>query len=394
MHARICLAGSALFLLVLGCRDDSTAPPDSLSPDPQLIIAAAAAPAFSQVSVGDGISCGVTTSQVAYCWGTNSQGELGDGTVTERHRPVAVAGGLAFRQISAGENDACGVTTDFHAYCWGDQIFGALGNGDEGGLATPTRVAGGKRYRTVAAGYIHSCGVSYPDNRAYCWGLNGRGQLGNGTGSNKEESPVAVLGGHEFRQVTVGVDHSCGITTDNQAWCWGDNQFGQVGDGSAGWKKLKPVRVAGGHQFRQIDAGDYYTCAVTTGDRAYCWGRNEGGQLGIGTLGGERRSPVAVAGGLSVFRVTAGWQLSCGEGSSKRAYCWGTGFVGNGTTRSLKPAPVSGGLAFAQVSSGSENACGITTGSQAYCWGGNGHGQLGDGTTTDRPTPVPVAGPE
>src|SRR5690242_18374384 len=224
MHARTCLAGSALFLLVLGCDDQPTAPPDAPASDPQLSIATAAA-AFLQVSVGDGITCAVTTNHVGYCWGTNAQGELGDGTVTERHRPTAVAGGLAFRQISAGENDACGVTTDFHAYCWGSDLYGALGNGDEGGLATPTRVAGGQRYRTVEATYFHGCGVSYPDNRAYCWGLNGRGQLGNGTGTTKEESPVAVLGGHEFRQVTVGVDHSCGITTDNQAWCWGDNQF-------------------------------------------------------------------------------------------------------------------------------------------------------------------------
>jgi alpha-tubulin suppressor-like RCC1 family protein len=324
-------------------------------------------------------------------------GQLGDGTTISHLTPKPVAGNLRFRQISAGFYTTCGVTTDYRAYCWGDNESGQVGNGSSGpsGVLTPVAVAGGRRFRQVETNSMHTCGVSYPDPaRAYCWGNNSSGELGDGT-KVERSVPVAVAGGLSIFQVTLGYVHTCGVTTSNIAYCWGSNWQGNLGDSSTADSKSTPSRVAGGHQFRSIDAGTNHVCAVTTGDRAYCWGNGREGQIGNGKMY-LSFWPRAVAGGIYFTRVTAGYSHSCGETRANQAYCWGgntEGQDGDGTTtRRLTPVLVTGGLTFKQVSAGNSHTCGKTASSEAYCWGWNGFGQLGDGTKTNRPRPVRVAG--
>ncbi len=344
---------------------------------------------------GGGVhTCGVTTDNRAYCWGHNLFGQLGDGTTTDRLTPVAVAGTLRFRQVSARAGVTCGVTTDYRVYCWGNNSSGQLGDGTQyTDRLTPVPVAGGRQFRQVDAGSYHTCGVSYPDSRAYCWGWNTSGQLGNGTVAVNlyRLTPVAVAGTLPFRQVSAGYHHTCGVTTDNRAFCWGSNISGQLGDSSTASQRLTPSRVAGTRRFRQVDAGRLHTCAVTTYDRAFCWGDGRTGQIGDGKTH-LSFWPRAVAGGLSFERVSTGGYHTCGETTGNRAYCWGynsSGELGDGTTtRRLTPVAVAGGLFFSQVSAGHGHTCGRTPAAVAYCWGGN----PGDGTNTDRLTPVPVAG--
>ena len=365
----------------LGCREDPTAPAGQ---EPAAVLAAATTLALYQVSAGEEHTCGVTTDNRAYCWGYNGKGQLGDGTTTDRHTPVAVAGGLRFHAISTGQGTTCGVTTDYRAYCWGDNVLGQLGDGTTTPRLRPVAVAGGHRFRQVDVTFEHACAVSYPDpGRAYCWGWGGDGQLGNGSRTN-HPTPVAVAGSLLMRQVSVGYFHSCGVTTSNLAYCWGDNRYGELGDSSSVALRSTPSRVAGAHQFRTLDAGAYHTCAVTTGNRAFCWGDGRGGALGNGKAY-LSFWPRAVAGGLSFERVSAGLYQSCGETTANRPYCWG------GMNR-LTPVAVPGNFFFNQVTAGGTHACGKTAGSVAYCWGGNFSGELGDGTTTASSTPVRVAG--
>jgi alpha-tubulin suppressor-like RCC1 family protein len=290
---------------------------------------------------------------------------------------------LSFSQVSAGWEHACGVTPDYHAYCWGNNGIGALGDGTTNDHSTPVAVAGGHQFRQVDAGMDFTCGVSYPDNRAYCWGNNFFGQLGTGSGSSPSAlKPAAVVGGLSFRQVKAGAMHACGVTTTNQAYCWGYNANGRLGD-STNVNRPQPARVAAGtRQFRQLDAGGAHTCAVTTTYRAFCWGAN------AGALGNGKTAtsfwPRAVVGGLSIRRVTTGSGFTCAETTSSKAYCWGenrSGQLGDGTTTDrLTPVPVAGGLSFAQVSAGAGHTCGKTAANVAYCWGDNLLGALGDGT--------------
>ena len=164
--------------------------------------------------------------------------------------------------------------------------------------------------------------------------------------------PVAVAGGHRFRQVEPGNSHTCGVTTDNRAYCWGSDAEGELGDGPEARGKLRPVLVAGGYPFRRRDVGEYHTCAVTVDNRAFCWGYGHLGQLGNGkTL--NRFTPRAVDGGLTFDRVSTGGDHTCGESVGNRVYCWGWnlyGELGDGTTTMrLKPVPVAGGFTFAQA---------------------------------------------
>lgn len=405
LRRRAPLLAAALIIALASCREDQQSPtaPES---DPAVAITATAALAFSQVSAGSVHTCGVTTDGPAYCWGINKYeyttygtGVLGNGTTANTTRPVAVAGGHLFRQISSGHYHTCGVTTEYQAYCWGLNSDGYTGTGQLGDGTTtrrlkPVAVVGGHSFRQVSTGLWYTCGVT-TGNRAYCWGDNGAGQLGDGTTSLRL-TPVAVVGGLSFRQVSAGWNFTCGVTTDDLAYCWGVNNYGQLGDSTTVSTRLTPTLVAGGHQFRQLDAGNYHACAVTTNDRAYCWGWNLWGQIGDGKTIVKRFSPKAVAGGLYFGHVTAGHSYSCGETTTKVAYCWGSnqiGELGDGTTTpSPTPVAVAGGRRFRQLSAGLLHTCGVTPLAVAYCWGENG-GMLGDGTLTSSTTPRAVVGP-
>jgi alpha-tubulin suppressor-like RCC1 family protein len=231
---------------------------------------------------------------------------LGDGTTARRLLPVRVRGGLAFRRVFTAGLHTCGATLDSHAYCWGKNEDGQLGDGTTIQKLTPVEVAGGYRFRDVQVGAARggswnavSCAVT-TDNRAYCWGDNLYGALGDGTTISRS-IPVAVSGSFAFSKVSEGGVHTCGVTTDNRAYCWGSNGNWQLGDGSRS-DRVTPSAVSGNLKFRAITTGTFHSCGITLEDRAYCWGNNFEGQLGIGTVDGNpftpHSSPEMVAGPL------------------------------------------------------------------------------------------------
>jgi alpha-tubulin suppressor-like RCC1 family protein len=409
-RTRRAVRAGALLLALLGCRDtDSPTEPSPAAAQTAATLAAALA--FWQVSGGGNHTCGVTTDNLAYCWGSSSRGQLGAGTLTGPEkcmgdrvgplpcstRPVLVQGGHRFRQVSAGGEHTCAVSTDSLAYCWGWNLDGQLGDGTTTTRLTPVRVVRGHRFLQVDATYSHTCGVA-TDHKAYCWGWNAHGQLGDGTRSSRW-GPVPVVGGYEFRLVTTGYGHTCGVTTTNRVYCWGLNLEGQLGDSTTVSLRTRPYRVMGTRQYRFVDAGYYHTCALTTTDRAYCWGEGRGGQLGFGK-DSVSRWPRAVVGGLYFRRVTAGGFHTCGETTTNRAYCWGSnnnGELGDGTvSKRLAPVAVLGGLYFKQLSAGTHHTCGKALTAAGYCWGSDEFGQLGDGNGgfgVRSLKPVPVLGP-
>lgn len=307
----------------------------------------------------------------------------------------ATAGSPVFTQITVGGQHTCGLMGNGQAYCWGYSVWGQVGSGSTPiRTVRPTLVAGGLRFAQISAGTDHTCGVT-SDNRAFCWGDNQTGQLGDGTTTDRS-SPVAVAGGRRFRQIRAGAMHTCAVTALNVGFCWGLNGYAQLGDGTT-VNRLAPVRVLGGHSFRRVIAGGDHTCGVTTGDRGYCWGRNSEGQLGDGTTRGKLK-PVAVAGGLSFSQVIPGANHTCGVTTAGRGYCWGDnedGQIGDGTqlTTRLTPVRVAGSRTFRQVIAGFLHTCGVTTSNVAFCWGVNSDGQNGNGNGSLRDfMPVRVAG--
>jgi alpha-tubulin suppressor-like RCC1 family protein len=203
---------------------------------------------FRQLVVGWAHTCGASMLNRGFCWGSASSGQIGDGKILRvRNSPRAVAGGLSFRFLSAGHSHSCGLTLSDRAFCWGSNDDGRLGDGTTTTRLTPKAVAGTLQFSTINAGADHTCAVTTA-SRAYCWGNNATGQLGNGTTSDRS-SPAAVTGGLLFAGVDAGgaageSSFSCGVTTSHRAYCWGWNAFGTLGNGTTDDSPV-PVAVLG-----------------------------------------------------------------------------------------------------------------------------------------------------
>ncbi|HEX5574970.1 MAG TPA: hypothetical protein VFX42_03785 [Gemmatimonadales bacterium] len=383
-------------LSAASCSDDQIAGPSDQETDearPSFATTTTAL-SFSQLSAGLSHTCGLTRGGQIYCWGNNEDGQLGDGTSDNHALPTLVAGGLLFRGVSAGHLHTCAITTGYRAYCWGSNQYGALGNGTtiETSLI-PVPVSGSRAFRQISVGVFHTCALTTSTtNKIYCWGT---GYLGNGGPNTRYTTPQLVSGARTYRQVDAGANHTCAVSTTYKVLCWGFNFYGQLGNGgTTDFVAVNPVAVAGTLQYRQVSAGQYHNCAVTTADKAYCWGYGRNGQIGDGKTY-LRFIPRAVAGGLSFDRVSAGNHHTCGETAGDRAYCWGYNFagpLGDGTTNDrLTPTAVQGGLLFKQVAPGGSHTCALGGGYQAWCWGYNYYGQLGNGTSGNpylSPSPV------
>ncbi|MGH7589772.1 MAG: RCC1 domain-containing protein, partial [Gemmatimonadota bacterium] len=254
---------------------------------------------------------------------------------------------------------------------------------------------------SISAGFRHTCAVA-SDGQAYCWGFNNAGQLGDGNGGTGSAIPVPVNGELAFQSISAGGFHTCGLTVGGAAHCWGDNSSGQLGDDGLGSNSDVPVAVVGGHTFESISAGRLHTCGVTTAGPAYCWGNNGSGSLGDGNGGIDNDSdiPVLVLVVSAFESISAGDFHTCGVATLGNAYCWGfneEGQLGKGdsgfTTGSDVPVLVAGEHSFEAISGGNRHSCGVADGGEGYCWGENDLGQLGDGNAgTDSDTPVRVAG--
>ena len=314
------------------------------------------------------------------------------------------------KRLSAAARDANGKVLPGRAFTWtsdnpaaatvdGTGLVTGVGGGSAAVIATSEGVSDTAAISvtvlplaSVTAGVFSSCAVT-TNGAAYCWGDNEFGELGDGTTTSRL-LPTAVAGGLTFSALSVWAFHACGVTTSGAAYCWGPNGNGELGDGSTVASTV-PVAVTGGLTFTTVATGWHHTCGLTVSGAAYCWGRNDDGELGDGTTT-NKSAPVPVSGGLT-FTAVRTWGIhTCGLTANGAAYCWGSNFAGElgdgSTTSSSVPVAVSGGLAFTAISTGRFHTCGLTTGGTTYCWGDNGFGQLGDGTTTMRPAPVAVSG--
>jgi alpha-tubulin suppressor-like RCC1 family protein len=331
-------------------------------------------------------SCGITTGGTPYCWGTNTNGQVGDGTTDLRLVPVPVTGDLLLVGLSVGDHFTCGLSASGSAYCWGANGQGQVGDGTFTDRLEPAATIGGLQFVTLSSGSAHTCGIT-ADSLAYCWGDNHYGQLGDDTWSNRPQ-PTAVAGGLRFIAISAGGDHTCALTGSGAAYCWGSNEFGMLGIGTPVGSTRLPTPVVGGLVFSVIESGRRMTCGILGSGLAYCWGLNSVGQLGDGTTT-NRSAPTPIAGSISFTALAAGDYHACGLTSSGTGYCWGATL---GVTVPV-PTAIPGNLTFEAITSAEFGSCGMTPTGALYCWGQNYWGQLGDGTIdTNRTVPTPVSG--
>lgn len=354
----------------------------------------AASPEVPVLAAGGLHTCG-TRHGLAWCWGNNSQGQLGSsGGSTSRWVPFPVVDGGSIVAMTSGLAHTCALTTAGAVKCWGSNSVGQLGDGTTTGRSTPVSVTGlSSGVQQIWAGDAHTCALRA--GAVLCWGSNGLGQLGDGT-SNTRLVPTAVSGlGAGVRSIALGAVHSC-ARRDSDVLCWGGNGSGQLGDGTR-FHRITPVvvqQLPGPAQM--IAAGTEHSCALVSG-AVLCWGDNGSGQVGDGT-GIDRLLPVQAISLPLVASVHAGSDTSCAITSTGAARCWGnnsTGQIGDGTTtHRLSAIPVSGlASGVRDISLGGAQTCATVVGGVARCWGSNVFGQLGDGTRVDRLVPTPIALP-
>ena len=411
----------ALALLVLiasACGSDGS---DGTGPEDVTRIFIEVAPSRATVGVGE------TTTITAEPWANVmwSSSSIGVATVDGAGLVTGVAEGTAtitvmdgdghadsmtltvgtraviWRQVSAGSGHTCGLATDGRAFCWGTQDLGRLGNGvavepppDDPvlgpGVRVPVPVSGGLTFESISAGSIHTCGV-VTDGRAFCWG-GGDGALGNGS-TDGSAVPVEVTGGLTFASVSAASGYTCGVTTAGEAYCWGSsNGDGRLGNGSTTDSSV-PLLVSGGLTFESISA-DVRTCGVTTTAEAYCWGSGQTGALGNGSTN-DSSVPVPVSGGLMFASVSVGGEATCGLTTVNERYCWGNHSreVEVGFPMGVTSVPVSAGDSFKSISLTIIYGCGVTVLDRALCWGGVAfEGSRGDGKREESRIPVEVLG--
>lgn len=307
------------------------------------------------ISAGAGHTCAVGSNGTAWCWGSNGAGRLGDGTTTSRNQPTPVQGITTAVDIGAGLNHSCAALTDGTARCWGRNSYGQLGNNTYNNNSYVPVVVSGLTNATAIScsgeGYF-SCALKN-DGTVWCWGYNYHGELGDGQshqdcgfGTDCSPVPVQVSGLTTAVSVSVGEWHACAALGNNTARCWGGGTTGQLGNGGTSDSNV-PVMVAGLSTVADVSAGGFgHSCALLTDGSARCWGQNNSGQLGNGT-NNQSSTPV------DVWQFTGGAGISanffnstCAVLGNGTAWCWGRnndGQLGTGnTTNSNVPVQVVG----------------------------------------------------
>jgi len=359
---------------------------ESASPSP--------AESFSKVvavAAGYNHTCALLASGKVKCWGLNDKGQLGDGSLINRATPVEVGGLTGVTAIAAGGSHTRALAGG-GVKCWGENLSGQLGDGTHTDSATPVDVAGlSNGVAAIAVGGGHNCALM--DRGAVrCWGWNGDGQLGDGTNIDRSNPVPVDAAGTLFYAITAGYEHTCALTTSARVKCWGGNGDGQLGDGTHA-NRAEPADVQGLRStVLSMSLGEVHTCALMHDHTLQCWGDNRFGQLADYAVT-DSAFPIPVIGLTGgVLAVSAGAGHTCAL-TEAGVECWGRNYfgqLGNGTKdNSYRPVTVVGfSLTAAALATGGNHTCGLTAGGGVRCWGSNAFGQLGDGTTVDRSTPV------
>ncbi|MGC9974320.1 MAG: hypothetical protein ABSC36_02865 [Gaiellaceae bacterium] len=355
------------------------------------------------ISAGGSSTCVLVADGGIDCWGFNGDGELGNGTMTNSSTPVAVYGIIGATSVNTGFKHTCALIGSGLVSCWGDNKLGELGNGTLTSSSTPVAVSALSGVVANSSGAAHTCAV-LTDGAVYCWGDNEVGELGLGVLNQLApygiSSPEQVSGVSNAVGVSAGFLHTCVLISGGSIECWGYNEEGQVGNGTVNAARPHaepfPVHVVGLTNAIAISAGNFHTCALIAGGTVKCWGYIVPSDFRPNEL---LNSPVPLqaAGIKHAIAISSGAVHTCALIAGGTVKCWGAnqyGQLGNGKTQdSAKPVTVIGIRHVVSISSGGVHSCAVLVGGAVKCWGGNDQGELGTGTLTASSVPISVVQP-
>ena len=343
-------------------------------------------------------TCAQLSTGDAWCWGSNGDGRLGNGTGMPSNVPVRVENlPTASSFVSAGWQHTCAVAAG-DVWCWGGDLQGELGNDDPGtGSIMPVQAMGISGITEVSGGVYGTCARS-GGGTVHCWGSNQVGALGTGSLMGPSSPvPVQVLNIADAAQIARGGFHACALTMADQIWCWGSNGSGQLGDGNLMFNSgsAVPVRVLNISSVAEVAGGLDFTCARLNNGTVWCWGLNSSGQLGNNGMGTTSDVPVQVQGIGTAVSIATGGNHACAALANGQVWCWGSngsGQLGDGNTMTSEDLPVQAmGVTNAHsVAVGTVHSCALTDDQRTFCWGLNDSGQLGNASNQPSPTPTEV----
>lgn len=348
----------------------------------------------AELSVASMSSCVRLSTGTVECWGFNFWGQLGNGSTTDSPVPVQVTGITDATGLSVGMASACAITASATVKCWGNNDSGQLGDGTKIGSSVPVDVVGLTDVVQVSVGTNDACAVT-GDGSLYCWGSNSYGESGPPYSSEGHPSPHLVALAPVAKVVAADL-HTCALLVDATVSCWGNNSYSELARPPV--NEPQGIDTVAGISGATDLAAQYWTTCTIAGAVVRCWGYNTDGGGGTGSaLPTALETPTVLSFPSAPLRVTAGSNPSCAGLSDGSAWCWGSdhndGALGRGvvTPGVYSPGPVTDLGDVTDISAGVQHVCALVESGAVKCWGKNDHGQLGDGSRTDRPTPVDVA---
>lgn len=347
-------------------------------------------PTALSISAGWSTTCGIRSDGALYCWGSNENGMLGDGSTSSRDVPartgtasdwtLIASDGTYDDALAANQGHTCGIRGG-DLYCWGRDSSGQLGLGAAGATSTPARVGTASDWTAIAVGADHTCGIRGAGT-LWCWGEGHNGRLGTGS-TTDQQSPVQVGTETDWVQITLGHEFSCGRRAGSTLFCWGNGYYGQLGIGMVAYPST-PQQV-GGAEWASVSAGRAHTCAIKASGELWCWGWANHGRLGDGSTTGQREAPVRVGTDSDWVSVSAGGSHTCAIRESGALWCWGRngyGELGDGTGMGRStPVAIGASTDWTAVELGDSHSCAVRAG-VLHCWG-IARGRLGLGSITE-----------
>ena len=355
---------------------------------------------WAQVAAGEYHSLALNSRGELYAWGDNLNGQLGDGTNANRTTPVRIGTASNWTHIAAGYFHSLAVNSNKELYAWGKNSSGQLGDGTNTDRNTPTRIGTAADWKHITGGHSHSIAINTA-GELYAWGSNGSGKLGDNSQIDKN-IPTRIGTAANWDYASASFNHSMAVNSSGELYGWGYNgSYGKLGDGTSIIRRLTPTRIGTASNWKHVYLGKYHSLGINTDGELYAWGKNDRGQLGDGT-NTNRNTPVSIT---TVQNSAVHWSYAAAGGYHNLAvktngelYAWGSnakGKLGDGTKTSRNaPVRVGTNSNYSRVSAGFNHSLAISSkGDKLYAWGSNSDGRLGDGTTTDRLTPVMIAYP-